>query len=958
MIVGTRSAGVRRWWIMTVALGCSVGVLSQNLRADNHFYVLRDGSKVALHKSSHELGILLPSHKSMAKAKLRLEKKGRRLVNLSQAPQGRMKILRLGKGEKLSDVRIDQDASIQQYGAVYRFDHSQVPVFASGRLVLKFHAAVDAGDRKQFWIDHNLNLIAEFPRLHDVYIVRSNLENVDDAVIALQLADDDRTVWANPDFHRFTTTNQVIPDDEFFPFQWHLHNTGQGVGTVDADIDAPEAWTTATGAGVLFGMFDDSCDVEHEDLRDNYIGIGQDLALPIFDPDVDNPGPKDPIDAHGTAVMGLAVASGNTLGVRGVSFDSTFTATRGLLEFSTTDSLIALAYSFAMEQNVDIHINSWGFVGSPPNPPIVVEAIDTAFREGRDPDGPGGLEPLGMIIFFASGNENTEIIPGFELALLPQVVGIGASTDTDLRASFSNWGLGVNIMAPGGGSILLGITTTDTEDRFDRFPQGYNFGGTGVFPGTNIARGPDIDPAGGYTAFFGGTSAACPIAAGVAGLVLSVNPSLTAHEVRTLLEHSTEQINPGVAAYDGITGRSIQYGYGRINAALAVAAATTSLNNGGNTWPDTPQNVSIDGNVLTWTAGDATDEFLVFETTGTFDLVPAESSCFDASQIGCSGTTLQDLPTGASVLFTGCNGSCSTGTVHSVTFERPLLGSKLIAIYGRNVTTGRYSFGQAVEAQSAQPPSVTITALPLTGMSPLTVQFNGNAVSELPIDMSGIEWDFDATNLFKDNITVNAFTQAESFTYFVTPGVTETFTARLSMRDIDGTVGVSDVKITVVGQTIMDTGSETGNDIDIVVGLPGSPGSNVASGESPLSVELRIVANTPANIQSVDWDLGDGSTAQGLVVAHTYTHGDNTSRTFAINATIRTVSIVGAVTSETATTFLTVDAGTQAIDPGDPNLPGTTPLGSGGLATPCGLIGMVPMLAMLLALTLIRRRRK
>src|SRR5260370_29454118 len=69
---------------------------------------------------------------------------------------------------------------------------------------------------------------------------------------------------------------------------------------------------------------------------------------------------------------------------------------------------------------------------------------------------------------------------------------------------------------------------------------------------------------------FGGTSAACPLAAGGGALVLSADPALKAADLRDLLHHSCDKI--GGVTYDA-TGWNMFYGYGRINAQRAVSNA-------------------------------------------------------------------------------------------------------------------------------------------------------------------------------------------------------------------------------------------------------------------------------------------------------------------------------------------------------------------------------------------------
>jgi subtilisin family serine protease len=129
----------------------------------------------------------------------------------------------------------------------------------------------------------------------------------------------------------------------------------------------------------------------------------------------------------------------------------------------------------------------------------------------------------------------------------PDVIGVGASTDFDYRADFSQYGTNLSLVAPGGGG-WGGIYTTD-RTRTD----GYNSGD--------------------YDSGFGGTSASSPIAAGVGALVLSVNPTLTAKEVRKILQDSCDKI--GGVTYTN--GWHPYYGYGRVNAQAALALALPKI---------------------------------------------------------------------------------------------------------------------------------------------------------------------------------------------------------------------------------------------------------------------------------------------------------------------------------------------------------------------------------------------
>jgi subtilisin family serine protease len=103
-------------------------------------------------------------------------------------------------------------------------------------------------------------------------------------------------------------------------------------------------------------------------------------------------------------------------------------------------------------------------------------------------------------------------------------------------------------VAPSSDAGRAGITTTDVSKR---------------------NRGFKLNSA--YTDDFGGTSSATPLAAGIAALVLSLNPNLSWQEVRDLLRSATDQIDSQSGTYRN--GYSQEYGYGRLNAHKAVQLA-------------------------------------------------------------------------------------------------------------------------------------------------------------------------------------------------------------------------------------------------------------------------------------------------------------------------------------------------------------------------------------------------
>ena len=99
-----------------------------------------------------------------------------------------------------------------------------------------------------------------------------------------------------------------------------------------------------------------------------------------------------------------------------------------------------------------------------------------------------------------------------------------------------------------------------------------SIGGGDNCPGVANVDQSDGDADGHYTNAFGGTSSACPGAAGVAALVIARNPELRWDQVKALLKQGCERIDPSGGHYDA-SGHSKLYGYGRLNAKAAVELA-------------------------------------------------------------------------------------------------------------------------------------------------------------------------------------------------------------------------------------------------------------------------------------------------------------------------------------------------------------------------------------------------
>ncbi len=343
-------------------------------------------------------------------------------------------------------------------------------------------------------------------------------------------------LWAYPNFI-WPRKQRFTPTDPLFPQQDHLLNTGQNGGLAGADIKATQAWDLTIGnPQIIVAVLDSGIDIDHEDLTGR-------IVAPRDTVDDDNDPRPIPGEDHGTACAGLALASiNNNLGGSGVAPNCRLMPIRVITNFTTVTD-IDEAFMWAANNGADVLSNSWG----PPDnvlptdpsqllPTSTKDAIDFAATQGR-----GGK---GCVILFAAGNggENMDT-DGF--ASYPSVIAVGATNNRDVQAGYSDFGVSLDVVAPGG--EFTGLVTTDRT------------GAAGYVPG-------NYTPVNGNSRFIG-TSAATPVAAGVAGLILSRDASLTRTQVQQIMQNTADKV--GGVIYDN-TGHNDNYGSGRLNAFAAL----------------------------------------------------------------------------------------------------------------------------------------------------------------------------------------------------------------------------------------------------------------------------------------------------------------------------------------------------------------------------------------------------
>lgn len=348
--------------------------------------------------------------------------------------------------------------------------------------------------------------------------------------------------YVEPDWIVFPV---VCPNDSQFSQQWH-HAANR--------LGSCAAWDLETGSpDIVVAICDTGILATHEDLllhkREGYHVPTQRWES--------QGGPISDINGHGTNCSGSAAANGNnTAGVAGMGWNLGHRTMRvtDSADGSASISNLTLAARVAADAGDKVASVSYSGVNN-----------STVFTTGDY------VRSKGALLVWAAGNSNVSLSGNRE----DSVIVVGATDQNDAKASFSNFGSLVDLVAPG-----VSIRTTSRT-------------------ATNA-----------YTSV-SGTSFACPITAGLCGLIWSRNPSLTPAQVESILRASCVDL--------GAAGVDTTFGYGRINAAAAIAA--TSPGTPDTTPPAAPTGlVATAGNArvdLAWNASSEADlaGYAVFRST-------------------------------------------------------------------------------------------------------------------------------------------------------------------------------------------------------------------------------------------------------------------------------------------------------------------------------------------------------
>lgn len=314
-------------------------------------------------------------------------------------------------------------------------------------------------------------------------------------------------------------------------------------------IQADKAWSLAQGEyvtadgktrPVVVAVIDTGVDYRHEDLAANVWtnaseipdnGIDDDLNGFVDDVtgwnfvSLQKSADRDPMDAHGhgTHVAGTIAAAGNNgVGIVGIAPRAKIMAVKGLSDQGVGYAAdLARSVYYATQNGAEVINSSWGGTESSQ---VLQSAFDFAYTQG-------------VVSVAAAGNGNTDA-RRFYPAAFENMICVAATDEEDQKSSFSNFGGGVFVSAPGD------VLSTLPED-------------------SSMARArPDLKVAPGYYRL-AGTSVATPHVSGVAALILSRYPDSSNTSVQGRILATADAISQDPAR---------PVGTGRVNAYAALAA--------------------------------------------------------------------------------------------------------------------------------------------------------------------------------------------------------------------------------------------------------------------------------------------------------------------------------------------------------------------------------------------------
>jgi thermitase len=352
--------------------------------------------------------------------------------------------------------------------------------FKAGELIIKFKDKADASDEEQTLRSIGAEVKPNSGPVKPEFKVLK-VKNVEAAIKKLE--NNPNVEYAEPNYILSAT---FTPNDTYYSTHQY------GLQTTQTNL----AWDVTQGSSSQeIAILDSGVDYTHPDLNDKTI-LGYDF--------VDNDNTPMDLNGHGTHVAGIAAAeTNNATGIAGTAPNTKILAVR-VLDAAGSGSLdgVANGIRYAADQGAEVINLS---LGCNCHTVALEDAVNYAWSKG-------------VVVVAAAGNDGVSTT--FEPASYTNVIAVGAVNDRDRKASFSNWGTWVDVVAPG-----VSIASTYLNNQY---------------------------------VYMDGTSMASPYVAGLAALLTA--QGRTNVQVRKAIELTADPVNG--------TGRNSTYG--RINSNKAV----------------------------------------------------------------------------------------------------------------------------------------------------------------------------------------------------------------------------------------------------------------------------------------------------------------------------------------------------------------------------------------------------
>ncbi len=513
--------------------------------------------------------------------------------------------------------------------------------------------------------------------LADTYLYRTTQTRAAtlSALSALQARSD--VEYAQPNF---ILKAQATPNDPLYPQQWSL-----------PAINLPAAWyVSGVFNPVTVAVLDTGIVSAHPDLQSKLLP-GYDFVTGERGP---NPEDTDSGDYHGSHVAGIiGAATNNNTGIAAVAWGAKILPLRVLSASggSTSDIIDAIHWAAGLAVSG---------VANNPNPAAIINM--SLGGPSRCTDSPALQQAIndalvaGAIITVAAGNGNPAGTPvdasTFTPASCSGVITVGATNRAGNRASYSNYGSRIDLMAPGG-EASDGILSTIK----------------------NSSGNPDYG-------FLAGTSQAAPHVAGVLALMKSKKPSLGAAEALSILKNTAHLLSPTQCNRPS----SSDCGAGLIDAGAALSAL--------NTPPANTLVIGANPNTLTLTQGNNTPVSLTLSISNNFG--------------GPVSLSVSGAPSGvqASLSSSSVSGNSPTATLNLSLSGNPAVGTYGLSVSGSGGgvnTSVSITLNIVAASSSSNLNGTLLTLFGLNGSDPNNIR----CANEITISQNLVSAPFNFANL-------------------------------------------------------------------------------------------------------------------------------------------------------------------------------------------------------------------